>query len=111
MTSLATARSITSRTAWPHSRVAGIRDAGATALGDWVRTTAPRRTFSADRPMTPDGLPIIGFLPGYENVVVATGHQMLGITLAAPTAVAIAETLKTGHVPEHLSPLSPQRFA
>jgi glycine/D-amino acid oxidase-like deaminating enzyme len=61
--------------------------------------------------MTPDGLPIIGFLPGYENVVVATGHQMLGITLAAPTAVAIAETLKTGHVPEHLSPLSPQRFA
>lgn len=92
-------------------RVAGIRDAGATALGDWVRTTSPLRTFSGDRPMTPDGLPIIGFLPGYENVVVATGHQMLGITLAAPTGAAIAEMLETGHTPEQLAPLSPQRFA
>ena len=92
-------------------RIAGIRDAGATALGDWVRTTAPLKTFSGDRPMTPDGLPIIGFLPGYENVVVATGHQMLGITLAAPTGAAVAETLATGRVPERLGPLSPQRFA
>ena len=40
------------------------------------------------RPMTPDGLPIIGRLGRLANTYVATGHGMLGVTLAPGTAAA-----------------------
>jgi D-amino-acid dehydrogenase len=92
------------------TRIKGIREAGVQALGDWAGSTTPLNTFAGDRPMTPDGLPIIGFLPGSENVLIATGHQMLGITLAVPTGEAIAETIRTGRAPDHLKALAPGRF-
>jgi D-amino-acid dehydrogenase len=34
------------------------------------------------RPVTPDGLPLIGQVTGKPGVLVATGHGMLGLTLA-----------------------------
>lgn len=37
------------------------------------------------RPLTPDTKPIIGPVPTAENVIVATGHGQLGLTLAATT--------------------------
>lgn len=91
-------------------RIKGIRDAGVHAFGDWVDAATPMNTFTGDRPMTPDGLPVIGFLPGFENVLVATGHQMLGITLAVPTGEAIAEAIRTGRAPDHVKALTPERF-
>lgn len=54
------------------------------------------------RPMVPDGLPIIGRAPRAENVWLATGHGMLGVTLAPGTAKLIAE-LVTGQAP-HVDP-------
>lgn len=41
------------------------------------------------RPATPDSLPIIGELPGCPGVIAATGHGMLGLTLAPGTAAEI----------------------
>jgi len=35
--------------------------------------------------------PIIGELPGYDNVLMAAGHYRNGILLAPPTAEAIKE--------------------
>ncbi|HAZ23842.1 MAG TPA: amino acid dehydrogenase, partial [Algoriphagus sp.] len=32
------------------------------------------------RPCSPDGLPYIGFAPGYSNVLVGSGHSMMGIS-------------------------------
>jgi D-amino-acid dehydrogenase len=46
------------------------------------------------RPMTPTGLPIIG--PAGRNVVVATGHGTLGMTLAPATARAVEALLMHG---------------
>jgi D-amino-acid dehydrogenase len=57
-----------------------------------------RRDWVGMRPVTPDGLPIIGPLPGAENVWVATGHQMLGVTLAPPTGRLVAD-LVCGRAP------------
>ena len=37
------------------------------------------------RPMTWDSLPIVGRAPSYTNVLLATGHNMLGLTLAPGT--------------------------
>jgi D-amino-acid dehydrogenase len=45
------------------------------------------------RPCTPDQLPVIGKVPGYENLFVASGHCRLGVTLAAATGDAIASLL------------------
>ena len=61
--------------------------------------------------MTPDGLPVIGLVPGYANLAVASGHAMLGVTLAPATAVQLARLLVTGRVPEVLAPFDPARFA
>jgi D-amino-acid dehydrogenase len=62
------------------------------------------------RPLTPDGLPVIGRLPGSDNLYVATGHQMLGVTLAPTTATALAELMCDGSSPASLVPFDPIRF-
>ena len=63
------------------------------------------------RPVTPDGLPAIGRLPGVPNVCVATGHQMLGVTLAPSTGHALAQLLLDGRSDIDLAPFDPARFA
>lgn len=63
------------------------------------------------RPVTPDGLPAIGWLPGLPNVCVATGHQMLGVTLAPSTGQALAQLVFDGRADLDLAPFDPARFA
>lgn len=54
------------------------------------------------RPMTYDGLPIIGALPRMPNVVVAAGHSMLGLSMAPATGKLVAELLNGD--PPHIDP-------
>lgn len=60
------------------------------------------------RPMTPDDLPIIGAAPGIDNLCLATGHGMLGVTMSALTGKLVGELL-TGQ-PASIDP-SPYRLA
>jgi D-amino-acid dehydrogenase len=62
----------------------------------------PEEVWSGWRPMTPDGLPIIGPSPKLGNVFVAAGHNMLGISMATATGKLAAE-IATGARP-HLDP-------
>lgn len=63
------------------------------------------------RPLTPDGLPAIGRLGEIENAFVATGHQMLGVTLAPSTGRALADVV-LGRTPTvELDPFDPGRFS
>lgn len=57
------------------------------------------RTWSGLRPR-PEGrpAPIIGQLPGYSNVLLATGHYRNGVLLAPATALAIREAI-AAHIP------------
>lgn len=48
------------------------------------------------RPCTPDGLPVIGRVPGYMGAYVATGHAMLGLTLGPITGNLIADLVVGG---------------
>ena len=48
------------------------------------------------RPLSPDGLPYIGRHSKYDNLVVAGGHGMLGISLAAGSGKLIDEIV-SGH--------------
>lgn len=62
------------------------------------------------RPATPDGLPVIGALRACPNVFVASGHQMLGITLAPATGETLARGMLSGETPAELRPFDPERF-
>jgi D-amino-acid dehydrogenase len=58
------------------------------------------------RPMTYDSLPIIDRSPSYENVLIAAGHNMLGLSMATATGKLVAEL--AGGAPPHIDP-SPYR--
>jgi D-amino-acid dehydrogenase len=61
------------------------------------------------RPMSVDGLPIVGSLGGVEGLSVATGHGMLGLTLGPLTGEMIANLVLDGGDPR-LEGISPERF-
>jgi D-amino-acid dehydrogenase len=63
-----------------------------------------------DRPMMPDALPVIGRAPAHQHVLLAFGHGVLGLTMAAATGEIIAQ-LARGEEPEiDLAPYRPDRF-
>jgi D-amino-acid dehydrogenase len=74
---------------------------------DWAARTAE---WVGPRPITPDGLPVLGPLPSHPRVVLATGHNMLGVTLAPVTGRAIARALVEGDAGIDLAPFAPTRF-
>ena len=62
----------------------------------------PTESWYGWRPMTPDGLPMIGPAPAAANLWLAAGHNMLGLSLAPSTGKLVAEMM-TGSQP-HLDP-------
>lgn len=94
----------------PPARIAAIARAGARFLRGWPADPARAAVWTGARPMTPDGLPVIGHLPGFANLLVASGHAMLGVTLAPATGEAVAEMLTTGRTPDVIRPFDPARF-
>ena len=62
------------------------------------------------RPMMPDGIACIGRLAPFSHVYVATGHAMLGLTLAPRTGSLLAAAILDGTDPAELRPFSPRRF-
>ncbi len=62
------------------------------------------------RPMTPDDLPILGRVRGIENLCMATGHGMLGVTLSAVTGLLVSEVIAGEKPSIDLAPFSAARF-
>jgi D-amino-acid dehydrogenase len=62
------------------------------------------------RPCSPDGLPIIGAPESVPGLVLATGHGMLGLTLAPVTGQLVAEVVAGEEPSVDLAPLRPERF-
>lgn len=63
------------------------------------------------RPCSPDGLPYIGRTRRATNLLVATGHAMMGVSLAAVTGALIGELLAGDALSHDLARLSPDRFS
>ncbi|HYE59541.1 MAG TPA: FAD-dependent oxidoreductase, partial [Rhodothermales bacterium] len=62
------------------------------------------------RPCTPDGLPYIGPTRRIPNLILATGHAMMGLSLGPITGKLVAEVL-SGEAPSiSLDQLAPERF-
>ncbi len=56
------------------------------------------------RPCTPDGLPYVGRTARVPNLVVATGHAMMGVSLGPVTGKLVADVLDGRPGPAQLSP-------
>src|SRR5580692_8545361 len=84
-----------------------------------VLAAAPIKAWQACfRPVTEDGLPLIGAVPGVDGGFVATGHSVWGMLNAPATGEAMSELILDGaaqHVdlapfaPARLPPLDPAR--
>jgi D-amino-acid dehydrogenase len=93
-------------------RVAAVKRAAALGFRDWDETTPHAQPWAGLRPMTADGLPIVGRLRPEGNVLVASGHGMLGLTLAPSTAKTVrdlARDVEAGRT-SPLMPYGPERF-
>ncbi len=64
------------------------------------------RTWAGLRPYYKKG-PCLGYLPGYDNVVLASGHYKNGILLAPITGQLIAELITNGKLSISLEPFQP----
>jgi len=73
---------------------------------DWE---SQRDAWAGSRPMSADGLPLIGRTRRLANVVIAGGHGMYGLTLAPSTARAVAELIVDGRASSDLAAFDPDR--
>jgi glycine/D-amino acid oxidase-like deaminating enzyme len=73
--------------------------------------SAIRSTGACHRPVTWDGLPIIGAVRDVAGAYVATGHSVWGILNAPATGEAVAQLILDGSAQIDLSPFDPGRFA
>ncbi len=83
------------------------------AAGEYLKDPIGRpvvEEWAGLRPMTYDELPVIGRAPRFRNLILATGHGMLGVTTAPATGKLVAEIV--GGVAPHIDPrpFDPQRF-
>jgi D-amino-acid dehydrogenase len=92
----------------PH-RIESLEAATRRYLPSW-KAGRNQRAWSGLRPLAPDGLPMIGRWSAYDNLYVATGHGMVGITLAPITGEAIAGLIVGETRGVDLAPFAPDRF-
>ncbi len=63
-------------------------------------------------PISPDGLPLVGAIPGPSGAYIATGHSCWGILNAPSTGEAMAELLVDGKASTvDIGPYNPARFS
>lgn len=90
-------------------RVESIARSAATYMDFDVPTCDLTDTWTGMRPVTADGLPTMGRVPGWGNLYIATGHSMLGVTLGPASGRAVAD-LVLGRGSDVLYPFRPERF-
>ena len=62
------------------------------------------------RPCSADGLPYIGKVKQYDNLILATGHSMLGLSLGAATGKLVSEILDSQKMSMDIKAFNPDRF-
>ncbi|MEM6691719.1 MAG: FAD-dependent oxidoreductase, partial [Planctomycetota bacterium] len=93
----------------PEYRIEQLRESASQYLKAPVDGEAKEKWYGW-RPMTWDSLPIIGRAPKLSNAILATGHNMLGLSLAPATGRLVSEILLDS--PTHIAAqaFSPSRF-
>ncbi|MCW3087940.1 MAG: D-amino acid dehydrogenase small subunit [Sediminibacterium sp.] len=93
------------------SRVAGILAAVERYFPEFkVPLPAMDKVWYGYRPCSADGLPYLGRTSKWKNVVLATGHAMLGLSLGAGTGRLVSEIVNEQTPSMDISPFDPGRF-
>jgi D-amino-acid dehydrogenase len=88
-------------TSLPANRIRLLREGAAVYLREPAAEPVLEEWYGW-RPMTPDGLPYIGAAPSADNLFLAAGHGMLGVSMSPATGRLVAE-LVCGE-PPHIDP-------
>ncbi len=68
------------------------------------------KVWAGVRPMTPDGIPVLGEMTGTKNIFIATGHVMSGVSMSLSTGYIMSELIGKNRSVIDLGPFSPERF-
>lgn len=63
------------------------------------------------RPCSADGLPYIGRSNKWQNLLIGTGHAMIGMSLGAGTGLLLSELANETQPSIDLTPFAPERFS
>jgi D-amino-acid dehydrogenase len=75
-----------------------------------VQLPEKEKVWSGLRPCSPDGLPYIGRVRGFDNVTLATGHGMMGISLGPATGKLVSEIVTGAQTTINTQAFNPLRF-
>ena len=94
-----------------YQRVQGILNAVKRFFPDFDVPMPPlEKVWYGYRPCSADGLPYIGRIKKFNNVVVATGHSMLVLSLGAGTGKLVSELVDERPPSIDLTPFAVERF-
>ena len=93
------------------NRVAGIKESISHYFPFYTsHQLGKKEVWSGLRPCSPDGLPYIGRPRKYDNLIVATGHGMMGISMGPVTGELVSKIASGAETGHHLNGLSVDRF-
>ena len=94
------------------NRVQGILDAVKRFYPDFDVVLPPKeKIWYGYRPCSADGLPYVGRIKKYNNVTIATGHSMLGLSLGAGTGRIVDEIVNNKPNSMDIKPFAAERFS
>lgn len=94
-----------------YERVEGILKAVKNFLPEFdIAMPSTDQLWYGYRPCSADGLPYIGRISRFKNVVVATGHAMIGLSLGAGTGKLVSELIDDKKTSVDLSAFAVERF-
>lgn len=94
----------------PH-RLAGIRSSIRSYYPGLAQTDLDSpEVWSGLRPCSPDGMPYLGRAKRWQNLVVASGHAMMGMSLGPISGEIVAQILSDQTTPIPLDTLDPNRY-
>lgn len=92
-------------------RVKAIKESGTRYFKDWDPTnTNHTPAWAGARPMTADGIPVIGKLSSFDNAWISSGHGMYGVTMARGSSEIISDMILGKKVSDEYKVFSPDRF-
>lgn len=75
-----------------------------------VQIPEVNNVWSGLRPCSPDGLPYIGKSKTRNNLIIATGHAMMGLSLGPATGLLVSELISGKKTSMDITPFNPERF-
>lgn len=92
-----------------NNRVRGIVDSIPKYFPE-MKVGFPTKIWHGLRPCSPDGLPFLGRTIAPENLIVATGHSMMGMSLGPATGKVVCDLVNGSKPDVDISLFNPERY-